>query len=111
MFGRPRALSVGRSTADRSTANGVPGILRRMDDGVALLAGGELDHALSIQVGERDEARLVTDGRIVEAGAAALDQAPGLAVAGGKSTAREQLEHGDAAFQLVAWQVERRQVA
>src|SRR5438105_172608 len=64
----------------------------RMNDGVALAAGAELDLALRVEVGERDLLHLAGHHGVVEAGAAALDQPPRLAVGVGEPGAHEQLE-------------------
>ena len=66
--------------ADRSgLLVGGPRHLHRPHQGVALATGGELDQSVGVEVGEGELARLVLDHRIVDAGAAAADEAPRLA--------------------------------
>src|SRR5690606_11098182 len=100
--GRCRSRGVTSKTSpDRS--------LNRPDEGVTLLAGGELDDAFGRHLVEGDGDGFVRNHDIVDPGAAAADQAPRLAVAGGEAGAPQQLEGGYAAFELAPRHLEGRQ--
>src|SRR5258708_32630333 len=81
----------------------------RPDERVALLAGGEFDRPLRRHVAKPDRLRLGSDRPVVDARAAALDEASRLAVGGGKSAPRDQLEGRDAALEDGARYLDGRQ--
>src|SRR5690348_249866 len=69
-------------------------VLYRLQQRMALLPRAQLDDALGGEIGEGDGLHLALDRAVVEAGAAALDEAPRLAVGGGEAGADEGLEGG-----------------
>src|SRR5438445_13202440 len=71
---------------------------------VALSPRAELDLALRVEIGERDRLHLAGDDGVIEARAAALDQAARLAVRRGKPDPDEELEGRHAARQYVTRQ-------
>src|SRR6266576_852350 len=74
--------------------------LARPHQRVPLAAGAELDQTLLVEIGERNRLGFPFDDDVVDAGAAAFDQPPRLAVRGRKTGADEQLEGRNAALQL-----------
>src|SRR5271165_4421303 len=83
----------------------------RANESVPLAPGAELQHSARIEIAERDGPRLAVDHRVVEARAAAPDQSPRLAIGGRQPGSAEQLEHRDAARELVARHLDLRQFA
>src|SRR5690606_24911923 len=81
----------------------------RLHQSVALLAGGELDAAVDVEIAEADAALLVVDGDVVDACAAALDEAARLAVALGEAGAAQQVEGRHAAAEFAAAHLDSRQ--
>src|SRR6185312_6646399 len=71
----------------------------RTNERVAFLAGGKLDRALTRHIAQPDRLRLGGDRSIVDARAAALDEASRLAVRSGEPALRDQLEGGHAALE------------
>ena len=69
---------------------------------MALPAGGQLDDAVGGEIGQGDEVRLAGEGDAVDTSPAALDEAPGRAVAGGEAGAVQELESRNTSLQLGA---------
>src|SRR5712691_10131965 len=88
----------------------IPGLFRAYQR-VALSPGAELDLALGIEVGECDRLHLAGDDGVVEARAAALDQAARLAPRRGEPGAHEQFEGWHTARQHIARQRDLRQLS
>src|SRR5258708_37656804 len=101
---RGRTMASGRFSAGARSFSARPSLINndvyeatplesnRLQEGVALAPGAQLDDAVAGEVGERDELRLAGEHRIVDAAAAAFDQPARLAVRGGKAGAGEGLE-------------------
>src|SRR5690554_1750096 len=100
-------------TSGRGTVEGRrkvrPTLGRQLHQGVALLAGRELEAAIGPEVVEADSLHLVLHGYVVDARAAALDETPRLAVALGESGAPHQLEQRHAGAQLALAHLDGRQ--
>ena len=76
---------------------------------MALLAGGELDDAVLVDVVQRHQPCLLLDHGVVDARAAALDQAARLAVARRQARQFEEFEGGHAGGQFGLAKLDRRQ--
>src|SRR5215472_12950007 len=79
------------------------------DERMSLPSDRELDRAERRQIGDADRLRVDGDGAVVDACAALLDEAAGLALRRREPAARQQLEGGDAPFELAARHLDRRQ--
>src|SRR5262249_33836075 len=78
---------------------------------MALAAGGELDDALGVEVAHAEAALLVPERRVVDAGAAAADQAARIAQARSEAGLVEELDRRDARGKCRARDLDDRQLA
>src|SRR5579871_2855900 len=84
--------------------------LLRPHQRVLLPAGAELDVALWGKIGQRQDRGVVGERLTIDASAAALDQAPGVALAGGEAGAVEKLDGREAARQIAPGDRDARQL-